>query len=201
MNVYCLYFPNGKRYIGVESRTGDRIRSHRLSFGRKSQYPQPVCRAIAKYGWDNCSWRYLFKDISRSVALAAEILFIKIHSLQDNQFGYNVSRGGEQSAFGVKHGPESLARRRACRIGKKATPESKAKVSKSLMGHAVSAASRIKMSMAKIGSTPWNRGLHGMTKPNITTFRLGGMSPIKGRIMLPAGPNGESRYFRPEQLI
>lgn len=140
MNVYCIYFPNGKRYVEVESNEGKRISFHAGGYGMKLKCPQVVSHAIKKHGWERCRWRYLIKNASQS--------------------------------DGWK-----------------------------LLGHPVSFQTREKLRKANTGQPAWNKGVKGSIKPNSGTFKKGDPAPIKGKIALPSGPNGETRYFHVEQLI
>lgn len=110
MNVYCLYFPNGKRYIGVEGKTGSRIATHRSSARPTRQplkYPQLVCKALRKYGWENIQWRYVVVGVNQLAALAIEAFLISFHKLQDKTCGYNVAPGGGRYCSGRKASAET----------------------------------------------------------------------------------------------
>lgn len=113
MNVYCITFPNGKKYIGVETTTGKRKSIHKRATGG-----QLVHRAINKYGWENCQFDYLYMNITPEEAWNIEINLIKELDLTNREFGYNISTGGRTSAIGVKQ-----------------TEEHKKRISEALMNH------------------------------------------------------------------
>lgn len=95
MNLYCINFPNGKKYVGVETKTGARWRDHCKPPTNKKW--TVVQRAVAKYGKENCKFEYICMGIERGECLQMEIDFIKKWNLTDRNFGYNVSTGGEGS--------------------------------------------------------------------------------------------------------
>jgi group I intron endonuclease len=127
MNVYCLYFPNGKRYVGVESKTGHRIASHRRSQMRPNN--QPVARAIAKYGWDALKHRYLAQNCSRDDVQGLERFFIKSLDLQNPEVGYNIMDGGYGNSVGFQMKQETRRKISAKLKGRKLPPEVCAKLS------------------------------------------------------------------------
>jgi group I intron endonuclease len=187
MNVYCIYFPNGKRYIGVESQNGKRIWAHAHMISLNSSNPQPVHLAIRKHGWRSCHWRYLATNCSKRDAWDLEKFFIRVFRLQEKEFGYNVTGGGDTGPLGLKQSDATRAKHRAFGVAHLNTPAAIAKRMES----------RSKNPNFKLfgGKSYIN------TKPNKTSFKIGQPAPVKGRIKLPAGPNGEMRCFRPEQLI
>lgn len=212
MNVYCLYFPNGKRYVGVETRPGRRISEHSRCvslYRRTDKSPQYVHVAINKHGWENVKWRYLATHCTNEDAWALEKFFIRTMCLQDREQGYNRSEGGKSNAAGVCHTQERIDKTNATRRKNGThiphhmhTPEMRAKSLATRMENqrlgkkrkAVSPESYAKRrhprnsGQFKQGSSPHNKG-----KPH--------PSKSKGKICLPSGPNGELRFFRPEQLI
>ena len=110
MNVYCLYFPNGKRYVGVEGKTGTRIAAHRSTARPTRQltpHSQLVAKALRKFGWGKIKWRYLMMGVSQDTALAIEAFLISFHKLQDKRRGYNVAAGGEKYRRGFKASEET----------------------------------------------------------------------------------------------
>ena len=54
MIIYCIMFPNGKRYVGkTECSLDKRMREHK----HRSKYQTTrLYSAIRKYGWDNLDW-------------------------------------------------------------------------------------------------------------------------------------------------
>lgn len=284
MNVYCLYFPNGKRYVGVESKTGGRISYHLTGCGMRVKKPSIVAKAIASFGRDNVKWRYLATNCTPEDGWALERFFIRSMRLQDRTCGYNQADGGKCAALGVKQSPDVIEKRAATKRGKPHTPEHCSSISKALKGREikpewVEKALATKLARGLIrdpstkrepvgtgrfakGQAPHNKGTKGLVKANAGSFKKGhkpsftgtkgvhkgwnkglktpeatrrkqsaarkGKAPwnkgkrgsqipwnkgrkrppgtiqaptTAGRIALPAGPNGEKRFFRPEQLI
>ncbi len=227
MNVYCLYFPNGKRYIGVETKTGSRIGAHRRMDTLKPTYksaPQLVDKAVAKYKWENVKWRYLAANCSQQDGWNLEKTFIKLLNTQDLDFGYNISEGGGKYALGSKRTPEF------CRL----QSEKAKKRGTSHMNTPEVIAKRLQSKRLNPPpkQTAWNKGKK-LSEEHCKKLRLGQnlrdpstrKGPPKGSvswnkgikmkeeskikmiesksrlIALPSGSNGEIRYFRPEQLI
>lgn len=247
-SVYCLYFPNGKRYVGVESRKGRRIADHRamVSLRKGEGQAQVVHLAIRKHGWASVKWRYLATGLTAAEAYALERTFIRLFRTQQTEWGYNRSAGGEYSGLGVTPSAETRAKMSAAKLarpkggaahlqapevrakivatrkangnygpppagfvntepnqtsfkaghqtwnkGRPMSAESKARISASRRGKAVGNTNGFKR-----GQSPWNKGqAHSEeTRQRVSAAKT-------GRIGLPAGPNGEMRYFRPEQFI
>lgn len=246
MNVYVIYFRNGKRYVGVETKPGSRIGDHRRMATLRPSYkgrPQLVDLAVRKYGWETVSWRYLAANCTNEEGWALEKVFIRLFCTQDPEWGYNISAGGDKCAAGVKRSPEFcemlsergkrngtshlqrpevIAKRAATqsrqRKGQRAWNKGRKGSSKATHtsfkpgmtpwnkgGGDYSAETRAKMSASQrardpatrkgnnVGQVPWNRGLK--LPPT------GRKCPFQDMVALPAGPNGERRWFRPEQLI
>jgi hypothetical protein len=148
VNVYCIYFKNGKRYVGVEAKHGARITFHSRGYNSKSKNPQVVTKAISKYGWDTCKWRYLITNASKEDAFKLEKFFIKQFQTQDREKGYNICAGGR----GGSGYPVSLQTRQKLSIinkGKKLSLETRAKM------------------RGRCGPKPWLRGFPGPRKPVI----------------------------------
>lgn len=86
--VYCLTFPNGKRYIGVTWFDVDsRLREH-------CKAETVVGNAVRKYGIDNISKSIIMDGLDRESAYRLEIGLIALLMTQDKDLGYNVADGG-----------------------------------------------------------------------------------------------------------
>ncbi len=127
MNLYCIVFPNNKKYVGVESNDGQRKQYH--SKGHKHTV---VGRAIKKHGWNNCTFKYLIKNASKDTCLHMEKKLIDKWQLQDKKFGYNVSAGGESGFKGIRHSKHTIEKMKDSRKKYNLTNEWKANISKSL---------------------------------------------------------------------
>jgi hypothetical protein len=94
--VYCLEFPNGKKYIGKTKNLSKRMGLYeRLSKGNKD-----LSLAIKEFGWENIDIKVLSQvqcsnDIDLDVCLSIlEVKYIRdLNTLHPN--GYNKSIGGE----------------------------------------------------------------------------------------------------------
>lgn len=102
MIVYCYTNKtNGKKYIGVTSRTmEEREKSHLYeAYNEKSEtYNTPFKRAIRKYGIDGFERTILHSDVTQEQASALERCYIeefKTYYKYQNSNGYNATLGGE----------------------------------------------------------------------------------------------------------
>jgi hypothetical protein len=122
--LYCLDFPNGKKYIGQSERPLRRLAQHKLVARRGSRFP--VHAAIRRYG--NPLLHVLCIG-ERDYIAALEIKAIEAFKTRDRRrFGYNVSLGGD--------------------ISPAVTPEARAKISAALTGRAKSLEERARLSAA-----------------------------------------------------
>jgi group I intron endonuclease len=144
MNVYCIYFPNGKRYVGTENQHGRRIKCHANLWDKNNRNVPLVTRAIAKHGWENCQWRYFATNATAEDGYALEKFFIKTLSLQNPKIGYNISSGGANGSLGVKR-----------------TEDQKKRIADKLRGRKLPAELRARLSVIGSRPKPWLRG-----KPN-----------------------------------
>lgn len=108
MNLYCITFSNGKKYVGIESRDGTRWLQHCKDAEREKG--SVVSRAIRKYGFRSCKFEYICRDVEPEWCKRIEIAMIALWKLQDREFGYNVSRGGDKTTLGLKH-PQSFCQK------------------------------------------------------------------------------------------
>lgn len=98
LNNYCVYIhtsPSGKRYVGITCQNP--IRRWRKGKGYKPKNGQitPFWNAIQRYGWDNFKHEIVLSGLSKADACQAEIDLIEKYRTRDNEFGYNVSVGGD----------------------------------------------------------------------------------------------------------
>lgn len=94
--IYCLAFPNGKKYVGKTKDLSSRIGLY-LRFENTNKL---LSEAISEFGWDNIEISVLSRvnckdDVDLDLCLSLlEIKYIReVGSLSPN--GYNVSLGGE----------------------------------------------------------------------------------------------------------
>lgn len=91
--VYLLTFPNGKQYCGQTSYSLEQ-RAGKDGQGYKGSHK--VYNAIQKYGWDNVKKEILADYNTRTEANQKEEEVISQLQLQDDNFGYNISPGGDK---------------------------------------------------------------------------------------------------------
>ena len=97
--IYCIINnENGKRYVGKT--TGDdenklyRWRQHVLNAKRGSIDCPKLYNAIRKYGEDSFSFNVILNCPKDEVDLY-EIVFIDLHKTTSDEYGYNISAGGD----------------------------------------------------------------------------------------------------------
>lgn len=91
VELYCIDFPNGKKYIGVTSKgIENRIKSH---INASARIDSKLYRAIKKHGIENLSVSYLGSINDPSEAEIVEKAFIELYDTKSN--GYNSTEGGE----------------------------------------------------------------------------------------------------------
>lgn len=133
--VYCLTFPDGKKYIGMSRQ--DLRRRWRHGDGYKGQ---PVNEAIIKYGWEKVKHEVLYDGLTKEEAEEKEKELIKLYQTQTN--GYNVEEGGDSSPM-AEESKEKLREKRKeyfkththWNTGRHWSEEVKAKISKSHTGY------------------------------------------------------------------
>lgn len=92
--VYChLNKINGKRYIGI-SKCVERRWEHK---GYNYKDANIFSNAIKKYGWDNFEHIILEENLTREEANEREKYYIQLYKTTDDNFGYNISSGGDNN--------------------------------------------------------------------------------------------------------
>jgi group I intron endonuclease len=119
----CLV--NQKQYVGQTVKiVTKRWAEYRVESKRSNR---PFCNAIAKYGWENFSWKVIDVGSNQEDLNAKEIFWIaKLGTLVSNG-GYNLSEGGG-STSGVTPSLETRAKMSKARLGKKLSEETRAKM-------------------------------------------------------------------------
>ncbi len=139
MVVYCLEFPNGKRYVGQTSRKLDvRLHEHKKSSSVKSA----VCRAIKKYGWNSVEVSILHQANSLDELNTKEKHFIKALKSMVGENGYNLTSGG----LNYSASKETKRKMSEANKGKKLSEETKRKMSEANKGKKLSEETKRKMS-------------------------------------------------------
>lgn len=90
MIVYIYTFPNGKKYVGQTSRT----LNERANQGEGYINSPAVYNAIKKYGWNNLHIE-TFPCNSKQEMNNLEQYYIELYRTYDNNYGYNLTMGGE----------------------------------------------------------------------------------------------------------
>ena len=96
--LYCVYMHtnklNNKKYIGITCRPVEA----RWNSGKGYKLNRHFWSAIQKYGWDNFIHEILASNLSKEEAQKLEVELISVYNTTDENFGYNVSIGGEGGA-------------------------------------------------------------------------------------------------------
>jgi hypothetical protein len=100
--VYCLTFPNGKRYVGKSINKGGRGIEHRWSSYRN---PNPkkkslgmgkiLMYALLRYGPENVKFEVIYETNDHEKALKVEKQLVALWGLKNRKFGYNYFDGGQ----------------------------------------------------------------------------------------------------------
>lgn len=128
--VYCLEFPNGKKYVGVSSQPSVRLQQH-------ARGGLPVGKAIRKHGMPVLT---LLLQASRTFCFFMEQKIIEAFNTKDPA-GYNLNGGG---IGGTE--PSEAARRKMSAWGR--TEEYRQKVSDAKKGQRFTEEHRLKLSQA-----------------------------------------------------
>lgn len=148
MILYVHIAPNSKKYFGITS-TDVQIRWGNNGSGYK--HNKYFWRAIQKYGWDNFQHIVLCENLSKNWACKLEQDFIRIYKSNDPNYGYNLSCGGEFSAFGMRHSDETKKRISLAGIGRICTDETREKLRVANRGKHLSEEQKEKLRRANLG--------------------------------------------------
>lgn len=85
---------NNKKYIGLSNNIDARWRSHRNMLNRNDHFNIFLQRAWNKYGEENFKFD-IIKECSPSELSKKEIYYIKLYQSNNDNFGYNLSSGGD----------------------------------------------------------------------------------------------------------
>lgn len=148
---YCVYLHtnkiNGKKYIGITHLKPER----RWSKGEGYRTSRHFYFAIQKYGWDGFTHEVIKSNLTKEQACEMEKNLIGQLKTTDDNFGYNLSTGGESGAAGTKQPQERIEKTRKIHTGRKITEETRIKMSESAKGRKFSKETLEKMSKAKKG--------------------------------------------------
>ena len=136
---------NNKKYIGITSQSpNSRWREgegYRLGYTKRTHFYNSIC----KYGWENFESIVLFENLTSTEAVNKEIELIEKYNTTDRRFGYNITKGGDLGGFKLNISEEERRRR-----------------SEYMKHRTISAETREKMSRARSGRSPWNKGKIGI---------------------------------------
>lgn len=175
-------------YIGQTINVDRRWQAHKSFAKKPEQTGQYIHRAMAKYGIENFVYEVIACCKTQQDANETEDILISQYDSINK--GYNLVRGGhvisgkDHPQYGKKQSAEWKAKKAvssAWYLNAPRSKEIKQKISQSLMGHTFTPETLEKMSKAKIGKSPSNKGTKGIMKPNHTSFAKGKPSPNKGR--------------------
>lgn len=169
---------NGKFYIGKTVKSLDRRKYEHHTFITPKTLLQ---KAISKYGKDNFEWSILdTADTSKLNALEQEYIS-KLNSVAPN--GYNLTLGGDGSAFGELNVSKRADVREKLRIsstGRKCSDTTKEKIRKSLTGRKLSDTHRKNIGLGSIGHVGSVGDKNSKSKEFLITFPDGLITNIKG---------------------
>ena len=155
MIVYCIIFPNGKRYVGkTECSMDKRMREHK-HHSKKSN--TRLYNAIRKHGWGNLDWIVLEECQDADQLSEREKLWIKKFNCLNRDKGYNLREGGE----GGRHSEKTKSKISESNFGENNGMFNKTPWNK---GKKLSKEHRENLSKAHKGQTPWNKGKKGEYK-------------------------------------
>jgi group I intron endonuclease len=142
--VYCLTFPNGKRYVGISfGKYG--IQSRWNSYKNLNCKNQRIVHnALKKYGPKNVKFEIVIKTDDKQRMFKIEQQLIALWNLTNSKYGYNIAKGG-QSSEGWICTPEISKRMSDAHKGLKHSKETRNKIGKAHKGKIVSQITRNKM--------------------------------------------------------
>lgn len=161
--VYCLTFPNGKRYVGVAV-------GYKGIEGRWAEYKRFHCKsqrklynALKKYGPENVKYEVILDTDDVDNAYRSEMYLIDVWNLQDDRHGYNISAGGKSPMLGRHHTEETKNKMSMKNKGRKMKPRAKPRVCVAHSGfckgmkHSPDAIEKIKIAMSNLSDETKNK--------------------------------------------
>ena len=103
-NNYCVYIHtnniNGKKYVGQTCQDPKyRWRSDGSGYKPRKNNTCRFWNAIQKYGWDNFTHEVLYENLSLEQANTIEAELIEKYNTTNDDFGYNIRPGGDNSTL------------------------------------------------------------------------------------------------------
>lgn len=151
---------NGKMYVGQTClKPEDRWENGGKGYEcysvtpKGNKKPTRFWGAICKYGWENFEHKVLIRGLTKEQADRWERRLIKTWNLTDKRYGYNLRDGGSRG----KHSEES--KRKMSESRKDGIQSGSIKVR---TGFKNSEETRKRISQARLGIEPWNKGKTGV---------------------------------------
>jgi group I intron endonuclease len=176
--VYCLTSPSGKRYVGVGmGKKGIKGRWDRYRcLGCKKQ--TKLYNALKKHGTENFKYEVVLVTDDVDRAKRVEKQLIALWNLQNNNYGYNITEGGDSSQRGRKWKLSEVAKnnirnavlkrgkrsKEYCdnisksKLGKKRNAETIEKMRRASTGKSHSEETKNKISNSMMGKNNWMKG-------------------------------------------
>lgn len=147
---------NDKKYVGITSR--DKA-EQRWCDGRGYKSNPRFFSAIKKYGWDGFLHEILYEGLSEDDAKLKEIELISLLNTQDEDYGYNMTSGGD-GTYGYHPSEQTRRKQSISRMRENLSPETRKRKSEAMRNRKLSSEHK-----RKIGE--------GNSKP-ISMFSKGG---------------------------
>lgn len=149
--IYSVYMHtnklNNKKYIGITNQKPEyRWRSDGSGYFRSPHF----WSAIKKYGWENFSHTILENNLTREDACIREKYYIKLYNTTNQEYGYNMTLGGDGSC-GWHPSEETIKKRSEKLKGKHLTKEHRESIRKAMLGKKVTKETREKLSKSHMG--------------------------------------------------
>lgn len=129
---------NGKRYIGITSQEPEKRWLNGHGYDRRLRFG----KAIDKYGWNGFAHIILYDNLSEKQAKDLEVALIEAYQTRDENYGYNMTCGGE-GLSGFHHTD----------VSKRKMSESKRGSNHPNYGHHLRESTREKIRQSAIGNT------------------------------------------------
>ena len=124
--VYMHECPNGKRYVGITSRSCKKRWNCGYGYFNNPAFDED----IKKYGWENVKHFVLKQCEDADEGYEAEKYYIKLYDTTNTEKGYNHSTGGKNSSEGFRHTEDAKEKIAEASRGRKRSKESIEKVAK-----------------------------------------------------------------------
>lgn len=192
--VYCVYkhiFPNNKVYIGITCRKPEYRWNNGKGYANKQR---KMYNAIQKYGWLNIKHEILYEGLTKEEAEQKEIELIKEYNSTNDNFGYNIEKGGGLNKEITEETRKLMIKNHKGKLGLKLSDREKKEIgirSKKRWENMEIQEREYYTNLLKtqnIGRTSWNKGLHfskeaklNMSIAQKKRYKNGYISTLKGK--------------------